>query len=71
MVLFDTRGTIQKFASVQSILDAYFEVRLQAYVKRKAHWLRVYQQDLKWIQNKVRFIQSVIESFTLYFMETC
>ena len=41
MVLFNSKGLIQKYSSPEDILREFFDLRLQFYVKRKAALLRV------------------------------
>ena len=61
MYLFNEKGQIQKYDSPINIIDAFYNVRLDFYHRRKAHQLQRLQHDLKVYENKVRFIMEVIE----------
>lgn len=62
MHLFDEHSQIRKYASVGKIMEAFYDVRLAYYAKRKAHHLGVLQHDLDILQFKVKFIEEVIAS---------
>ena len=59
MNAFDAKGRICKFESAESIVDAYFPVRLALYDDRRS----VLESELKYksaiLQNKARFIEAV------------
>ena len=59
MVLFDPQSRIRRFANECEIMEEYFPVRLQLYVKRKKYQLGVMRKDLKLMDNKCRFIEGV------------
>ncbi|KAI5070065.1 hypothetical protein GOP47_0014408 [Adiantum capillus-veneris] len=61
MHLFDAKGRIQKFNSPEQILEAFFNVRLELYVRRKEVQLRNLQLELLKVENKVRFVISVVK----------
>jgi len=58
--LFDEKGKIQKYKSVDEILKHFFNIRLDCYQKRKDYLLAQLQMDWKKLQNKVRFVSEVV-----------
>ena len=61
MHLYNNRGAIQKYDSIESILDEYFTVRLSLYQKRKDYLLETLEKQLKIINWKVKFILMIVE----------
>ncbi|UKZ73768.1 hypothetical protein TrVFT333_001418 [Trichoderma virens FT-333] len=61
LVAFDTRGRIRKYEKVEDILEEYYIYRLEMYLKRKNHWLSVYDADHRKLKNQARFIQEIID----------
>ncbi|MCO5602032.1 hypothetical protein L7F22_056159 [Adiantum nelumboides] len=61
MHLFDAEGHIQKFNSPEQILEAFFTVRLELYVRRKEVQLQNLQRELLEVENKVRFVLGVVK----------
>ena len=59
-VLFDRNNKLKKYADETEILDEFYEVRLDLYVKRKNYLLRKLQRDLLILENRVKFILEVI-----------
>jgi len=60
MWLFDPNGRIKKYESVEEIIKDFATVRLDLYGKRKAHQLSKMKRQLDLIDNKLRFIQLVV-----------
>jgi DNA topoisomerase-2 len=60
MHLFDSNGTIKKYDSVIEIMDEYYTVRLDLYLKRKEYLLNILKYEVKKISNKVKFILMII-----------
>jgi len=58
--LFNARGQIRKYSGVQEIVDEFFEVRWEAYVKRKAAMLAALTDRANIAENRARFIEEVI-----------
>tara|TARA_A100001015_G_scaffold312707_1_gene418424 strand:- start:28 stop:3438 length:3411 start_codon:yes stop_codon:yes gene_type:complete len=56
MHLFNQEEKLRKYENEQSIIEAYFPVRLEYYEKRKSHMLKILQKELFILSNKVRFI---------------
>ena len=59
MNAFDENGAIQKFASAESIADAYFPTRLDLYHDRKSALLSEMEYASTVQRNKARFIKAV------------
>ncbi|CAM6116025.1 unnamed protein product [Calypogeia fissa] len=61
MHLFDESGTIKKYDTPEMILEEFYHIRLELYVKRKAVQLANLELDLLKLDNKVRFILGVVK----------
>jgi DNA topoisomerase-2 len=61
MVLFDDNCKIKKYEDVSSIIVNFCEVRLEYYEKRKAYELKVIDKEITDLNNKQRFITSVVD----------
>jgi DNA topoisomerase-2 len=61
MHLYNRNGAIQKYETIEHILDEYFDVRLELYQKRKDYLLNELENQLKLISWKVKFILMVVE----------
>jgi DNA topoisomerase-2 len=61
MYLFNSKCQIQKYGSPEDIIADFFNVRLDFYKKRKDNVLSKFQTELDVLNNKVRFIQSVVD----------
>lgn len=59
MVLFDEKGKLMKFSSIEEIMEYYCARRYAFYTIRIEGMLANLRVDLKWIVNKLRFIQLV------------
>ncbi|XP_057870528.2 DNA topoisomerase 2 [Cryptomeria japonica] len=60
MHLFDANGAIQKYETPEQILECFYHIRLEFYVKRKRVLLDNLQIELLKLDNKVRFILGVV-----------
>jgi DNA topoisomerase-2 len=60
MHLFDAECKLNKYATVESIIDAFVPVRLGYYDVRKKQQLRAMEQTLKKLSNKAKYIQLVL-----------
>ena len=59
MVLFNRQGRIQRFETVDDIIEYFCPIRYEFYQKRKVHQLKEMKNALVWLQNKHRFIGEV------------
>jgi DNA topoisomerase-2 len=55
------KRTIVKYASLQEVFDNYFDARLPFYALRKEAMLKEYRDEQKFLRNKARFIQYLID----------
>lgn len=60
MVLFNASGRIQKFESVDEIINDFCVVRYELYKRRKAYMVKKLEVDLCLVGNKKRFLTEVI-----------
>jgi len=61
MHLFDAESRIRRYESVPDIMEAFYDVRLDYYNRRREHQLGVLQHELDVLKFKVQFIEDVIE----------
>jgi DNA topoisomerase-2 len=59
MMLYDTNQRITKYDTPEDIMNAFYEVRLEYYVKRKANLVRNLEAERKMLSNKARFVEEV------------
>jgi DNA topoisomerase-2 len=60
MHMFDEHNMIRKYSNVIEIMQHFFDVRYQHYIKRKDFLLNDLNQDITLLQQKVRFLDCVI-----------
>ena len=61
LVLFDEKGALKKYPDAESILQAFCDVRLGWYAKRKSYLIAKLERAAERLANKQRFVQAVIE----------
>jgi DNA topoisomerase-2 len=61
MHLYDKNGVIKKYECVNDIIDEFYEIRLEMYVKRKDNKIRKLENELIYINAKIKFIQSIMD----------
>ena len=61
MYLFDSAGKIRKFDTGSDIIEHYFNVRLDAYVRRKAYLVNLLELELARMTNRARFIKAIVD----------
>ena len=61
MHLFDKDFKLRKYHSIIDIIDDFYDVRLQAYSKRKNHLIHQMQKILIKLSNKAQYIQFVLD----------
>ena len=59
MVLFDEKGKLKKYETIDEIIDNFCQVRLGYYRKRKTHQIGAFERQLAHLGNKQRFIREV------------
>ena len=61
MVAFDPQGRIHKYATPLDIMEEFYRVRLDMYIRRKRHQLSVMQTDHERLSNQSRFVKMIID----------
>jgi len=62
MHMFDGNAVIRKFESELDVLSAFYDVRIEHYVSRRAHLLSRMTEEWEKLDNKTRFILAVIDN---------
>jgi DNA topoisomerase-2 len=60
MYAFNSKGQITKYNTPLDIINEFYDVRLSMYQSRKAHILETMKYDTSLLENKKRFIKSVV-----------
>lgn len=60
MVLFDSNGCIRFYDTPEQILEEYYNVRLNGYVKRKAYLIGLLEAEAKRLSNQVSWDLSAV-----------
>jgi len=53
-------GKIRRYISEKEILEEFFDLRKELYVRRKEYLLAKLRKEFETIENKVRFIMAII-----------
>lgn len=61
MVCFDKAGRIRKYESPEEILQDFYDLRLEYYVKRKEYLADQLNAELDKLSNQARFVQMIID----------
>ena len=61
MVLFTDNSKLVKFSTVFDIVDMFCDKRFELYVLRKKVMTEQLKEDLKYMQNKLRFLTEVMD----------
>jgi DNA topoisomerase-2 len=61
MHLFDAQEKLKKYDNVESIIDDYYETRLQLYQVRKEYLIKILTKELMVLSNKTRYIQEILD----------
>ncbi|KAG8811088.1 DNA topoisomerase 2 [Serendipita sp. 399] len=61
MICFDPAGKIKKYESPEEILEDFYHVRLQYYLKRKEHLTNMMETELDRLNNQARFVQMIVD----------
>ena len=65
MHLFNRKGQIQKYNTVNEIIDEFYDIRKEYYVLRKKNMLKNLKKEMNELNEKVRFINDVIEEHVI------
>jgi len=60
MHLYNNKGIICKYDSIEDIMKEFYLIRLVYYIKRKEYMLKTMQKELDVYQSKIRFIEEFI-----------
>jgi DNA topoisomerase II len=66
MHLFNKECQIQKFATMEDIIEYWFPIRREIYVKRRDYLLKKLTKELDIIQYKVKFIEEIIQDTIVF-----
>lgn len=61
LVCFDAQGRLRKYATPLAILEEFYHLRLEYYVKRKDWMAEHLTQEWTRLDNRVRFVQEIID----------
>jgi DNA gyrase/topoisomerase IV subunit A len=61
MHLFDSQFKLHKYATVEEIMDAFCEVRIDTYKKRKMDIINTFTNKLLELSNRAKYIQYILE----------
>lgn len=61
LVAFDARGQIRKYENVEQILEEFYNYRFSLYTERRAHWLKVLDDEYHKLKNMARFVEEIID----------
>jgi len=62
MHCFNSLGKLQKYNSALDILKEFYNIRLEAYEKRKAYQIKMFKQQIFIEESKQKFIQAIIRN---------
>lgn len=60
MYLYNSKGQIQKYDTAVDVIREFYKVRIEYFAKRKEHICKRLEEDMVIMQNKIRFIKSVV-----------
>ena len=60
MYLYNYNGFLTKYETINDIINEFYEYRLKMYAKRKEYMIKILENELNILKNKVRFIKDVI-----------
>ena len=61
MHLFDSEFKLHKYSTVEEIIDAFSEIRLETYKKRKADLINTITMSLMELSNRAKYIQGMLD----------
>ena len=69
MHLFDSEGNMKKYENPNEIIKEFVEVRLKYYNMRKDNMLKSMSRELNILQNKIRFIDMIVDEELIVFKQ--
>ena len=70
MVLFIGNGKLQKFDSIDEIIDLFCKKRFEFYILRKNRKLKILKENLKYSKNKKKFLEDVMAERIIVYKKT-
>ena len=65
MHLFNEKGQIKKYASPESIIEEFYEIRREFYVRRKNYLEEKLKRELEILSARVRFILEILDEYII------
>ena len=62
MNMFNSKIQLHKYRGVHEVIDAFYEVRMDMYGKRKTAMVRAMETKVREMSNRARFIQEVVDN---------
>jgi DNA topoisomerase-2 len=61
MYLFNDKGQIKKYASPEHIMDEFYEIRCEYYIRRKRYLEEKLKRELEILEARIRFITDILD----------
>jgi DNA topoisomerase II len=61
LVAFDKNNKIKKYNLINDILKEFIEIRLEYYILRKQHLVKILEEDIQLLSMKIKFIKEFID----------
>lgn len=61
MYLLDENGIPKKFPIIENALEYFYEKRLPYYELRRKYIIKTYEEEIKYLSDKMRFIQAILD----------
>jgi len=62
MHMFNNECKLHKYKSIEEIIDEFYDVRYDVYVKRKANMIKIMEHNLLKLSNRAKYIQSTLNN---------
>lgn len=69
MYLYNAKGEIKKYHNIKEIINDFYDMRLEVYVKRKKFLIGKYEKEISKLEWKMKFINDVIEENIIVFKQ--
>lgn len=61
MVLLDRFGNPKKYSNVEEIIERFYQERLDAYDRRKEHYIMEFKRSIEGLESKLAFVKAVVD----------
>jgi DNA topoisomerase-2 len=61
MYLFNDKGQIKKYSSPEHIMDEFYEIRCEYYIRRKRYLEEKLKRELEILEARIRFITDILD----------